>query len=81
MGIPLKANCKYTDGVVGLVQVRSLRIVSCSSLVDSTDSVLILIVLHQAGYFLPGVSDGALHNLDKKRMLWCLKMPVLPLFN
>lgn len=60
------ANQTHTDGVVGLVEVRILRIVSCSSLVDSTNSVLILIVLHQAGDFLPGVSDGALHHLDKK---------------
>ena len=60
------ANKKHTDGVIGLVEFRRLRVVSCSSLVDSTNSVLILVVLYQVGNFLPGVPDCALHHLDKK---------------
>lgn len=63
------ANQEHTNGVVGLVEVRRLRIVSRSSLVDSANSVLVLIVLHQAGDFLSGVSDGALHHLDRKYMM------------
>ncbi len=63
------ANWKHTDGVIGLVQIRSLGVVSCSGFVDSTNSVLVLVVLHQVGDFLPGVSDGALHHLCKKWMV------------
>lgn len=66
MVMPVSLNSKHTNRVVGLVEVRSLRVVSCSSLVDSTDSVLVLVVLHQVGDFLPGVSDGAFHHLDKE---------------
>lgn len=64
----VSANWKHTNGVVGLVQIRRLGVVSCSSFVDSTNSVLVLVVLHQVGDFLPSVSDGALHHLYKKWM-------------
>lgn len=54
-----------TDRVIGLVEIRSLRVVSSSSLVDGTNSVLVIVVLHQICDFLSGVSDGAFHHLRK----------------
>lgn len=54
-----------TNWVVGLVEIRSLRVVSSSGLVDGTNSVLVLVVLHQICDFLSGVSDGAFYHLHK----------------
>ena len=59
----------HTDRVIGCVEFRRLRVVPCSSLVDSTNSVLVLAVLHQVSDFLPSVSDGSLHHLDKMCIL------------
>ena len=61
-------NNKRTDWVVGLVEVRAVRVVSCSGLVDSTNPVLVLVVLRQVGDFLPGVSDGVLHHLCQEQV-------------
>lgn len=54
-----------TNWVVGLVEIRILRVVSSSGLVDSTNSVLVLVVLYQICDFLSGVSDGSFHHLHK----------------
>lgn len=53
-----------TNWVVGLVEIRILRVVSSSGLVDSTNSVLVLVVLYQICDFLSGVSDGSFHHLQ-----------------